>query len=154
MLKILVPAVAALGLVTTAAQTQSAALQGATGQAVAWHLSHDGEMAKLAYGVSNSDQLALMVTCSAGSTDVAIYGDVRPIAVKQRSDSGPSAPDPLSGGDATEAVVPLSDAGLADLSRRGRMTVTSDEQTFQLAATQQERRVVDRFLAYCQSGQA
>ncbi len=154
MLKILVPAVAAFGLLTTAAQTQSAALDSASGQPVAWHLSHDGERAKLAYGISNSDHLALMVTCAAGNTDVAIYGDVRPIGLSKRNDSGPFAPDPLSGGDASEAVVPLSAAGLADLSRRGRMTVTSDEQVFQLAATQQERRVVDRFLAYCQTGQA
>ena len=152
MLKIVVPAIAALGLLTTAAQTQSAALDSASGQPVAWHLSHDGERAKLAYGVSNSDHLALMVSCAAGNPDVAVYGDVRPIGVSTRTDPGPFAPDPLSGGDASEAVVPLSVAGLGDLSRRGRMTVTSDEEVFQLVATQHERRVVDRFLAYCRTG--
>lgn len=152
MLKILVPAVAAIGLVTAAAQTQSADVDSAQ-PAVAWHLSHDGEVAKLAYGVSNSDQLALMVTCEAGATDVAVYGDVRPVAVAMMPANGPMAPDPLSGGDAVEAIVPLSDAGLDDLSRQGRMTVKADERTFQLAATQLERRAVDRFLAYCQTGQ-
>ena len=153
MLKILVPAIAAIGLVTAAAQTQSAALDSGQPAAVAWHLSHDGEVAKLAYGVSNSDQLALMVTCAAGATDVAVYGDVRPVALADVNADGPMAPDPLSGGDAFESIVPLSKAGLDDLSRNGRMTVRADDQTFQLAATQQERRAVDRFLAYCQTGQ-
>jgi hypothetical protein len=152
--KILLPAAAALSLVAFAATTQSADLTVETAQPVAWHLSHDGEVAKLAYGASNSDHLALMVTCAAGAPDVAVYGDVRPIAVSMRPVSGPSMPDPLSGGDASEAIVPLADAGLSDLSSKGRMTVKSDERTFQLAATQQERRVVDRFLAYCETGQA
>lgn len=153
MLKILIPAVAAIGLVAAAAQTQSAALDDVQSAPVAWHLSHDGEVAKLAYGVSNSDQLALMVTCAAGETDVAVYGDVRPVATMNQPSDGPKMPDPLSGGDAFESVLPLSDAGLNELSRKGRMTVVSDERTFQLAATQQERRAVDRFLAYCQTGQ-
>lgn len=150
---LLIPAVAALGLVTFAATTQSADLE-ADGAPVAWHLSHDGEVAKLAYGASNSDHLALMVTCDPGAPEVAVYGDVRPLAVANTPQTGPYMPDPLSGGDASEAVVPLADAGLADLANKGRMTVKSDDRTFQLGASIQERRVVDRFLAYCQTGQA
>ena len=154
MREILIPAIAALGLVTTAAHTRSNTPDSLSGQAVAWHLSHDGERAKLAFGVANSDQLALMMTCAAGDTDVAIYGDVQPIGANMPGIAGPEVPDPLSGGDASEITLPLSDAGFADLSRRGRMVVTSDGQVFQLAATQQERRIVDRFLAYCRTGQA
>lgn len=154
MLRILVPVVAAFGVLATAAQTQSETLDTAYGQPVAWHLSHDGEMAKLAYGVSRSDHLALLVACAAGDKDVTIYGDVRPIGVTNRTGAVPFAPDPLSGGDASEAIVPMSASGLGDLSRRGRMTVVADDRTYQIAATQQERRVVDRFLAYCRTGQA
>lgn len=154
MLRVLVPGVLALGLATTAAQTQSTPLDEATGQPVAWHLSHDGALAKLAYGASNSDDLALMVTCSAGETDVAIYGDVMPIGVTSQTGSRPFSPDPLSGGEASEENVALSEVGLGELSRKGRMTVIADERIYQLAATRQERRVVDRFLAYCRTGQA
>lgn len=154
MLKILVPAFTALGLLSAAAQTQSAAVDTISNAPVAWHLSHDGEVAKLAYGVTNSDHLALMVTCAAGETDVTVYGDVRPVGMSTPLLTTAFTPDPLSGGDASEAVVPLLNAGLGDLSRKGRMTVISDDGTFQLAATQQERRIVDRFLAYCRSGSA
>jgi len=151
---LLIPAVAALGLVTFAATTQSADMEADGAQPVAWHLSHDGEVAKLAYGASNSDHLALMVTCAPGAPEVAVYGDVRPVAVADAGPTGPYMPDPLSGGDASEAVVPLADAGLGDLANKGRMAVKSEDRTFQLAASAQERRVVDRFLAYCQTGQA
>lgn len=152
MLKILVPAVAAFGLLSAAAQTQSAAVDSISGAPVAWHLSQEGEVAKLAYGAPDSDNLALMVTCAAHDTDVTVYGDVRPAGLSVPSGTAAFAPDPLSGGDASEAVVPLLNAGLGDLSRKGRMTVISDDGTFQLAATRQERRIVDRFLAYCRSG--
>jgi hypothetical protein len=152
MLKILVPAVAAFGLLSAAAQTQSAAVDNISGAPAAWHLSQDGEVAKLAYGAPDSDHLALMVTCAAGETDVTVYGDVRPVGMSVPSVTTAFAPDPLSGGDASETVVPLLNAGLGDLSRKGRMTVMSDDGIFQLAATRQERRIVDRFLAYCRSG--
>ena len=161
MFKVLVPAVAALGLVAFAASTQSADIDTAVSTVepvasapVAWHLSHDGEVAKLAYGASNSDLIALMVTCAAGATDVAVYGDMRPIAANLIETSGPAMPDPLSGGAASETVMPLADAGLRDLADKGRMAVKGGEETFQLAATQQERRVVGRFLSYCETGRA
>lgn len=161
MFKVLVPAVAALGLVAAAASTQSAdidttvsTVQPIASAPVAWHLSHDGEVAKLAYGASNSDLIALMVTCAAGSTDVAVYGDMRPVAASDLRGSGPIMPDPLSGGLASETVMPLANAGLRDLADKGRMAVKGGDQTFQLAATEQERRVVGRFLSYCETGHA
>jgi hypothetical protein len=88
MFKILVPAVAALGLVAFAAKTQdwshedaepAAAMTAASAMPVmGWHLSYEGSMAKLAYGVENSDQLAMMVTCAPGDRSAVIYGDVLP----------------------------------------------------------------------------
>lgn len=152
MLKILVPAVAAFGLLSAAVQTQSAAVDNMPDAPMAWHLSQDGELARLAYGAMDSDHLALLVTCVAGETDVTVHGDVRPVGMSVPSVATAFAPDPLSGGDAFEAVVPLLNAGLDDLSRKGGMTVISDDGIFQLAATRQERRIVDRFLAYCRSG--
>lgn len=154
MFKILVPAAAALGLLAFAANTQSADRPAALDVPVAWHLSHDGEVAKLAYGASNSDLLALMVTCAPGATDVAVYGDMKPIAASRIAWSGPAMPDPLSSGEASEAIIPLADAGLRDLADKGRMAVKGGEDVFHLAATRQERLVVDRFLAYCESGRA
>ena len=86
MFKILVPAVAAIGLVALAAKTQAVASEDTTAvtQSIAaepvlgWYVSYEGSMAKLAYGVANSDQLSMMVTCAPGDRSAVIYGDVVP----------------------------------------------------------------------------
>lgn len=156
MFKVLLPAVAALGLVTFAAQSQGAASDGEMTQPVmSWTLHHEGSLAKLAYGVPNSDQLALMVTCVPGDRRATVYGDVQLEAASVVQTVYGSQPiDPLSGGLAEEQRIALNDSALERLADRGRMTVVGDAGRFHLEAGAQERRLVGDFLAYCGAGRA
>jgi hypothetical protein len=156
MFKVLIPAVAALGLVAFAAQTKGEGVDAQPQAAMGWHLSHEGEMAKLAYGVENSDQLALMMTCAPGDSSAVVYGDVQPAGPRliQASTSGPAAIDPLSGGEAFETRIGLGDAGLKTLADKGRLRVNGDAGTFDLPATRDERRMIAGFLAYCGTDRA
>lgn len=141
MFKILVPAVAILGLAAFAARTQPVAtpLSAAPVAAVmGWHVSHEGETAKLAYGVANSDQLAMMVTCAPGDATAAVYGDVRPAVAKTET---ASAMD--------ETRVSVRDVALRDLADKGAMTVVGEGGAFRVAASGHERRAIGEFLDYC-----
>ncbi len=158
MFKVLIPAIAALGFVAVAAQSTVAAPE-AQAQletpVMGWSVHYEGALAKLAYGVPNSDQLALMVTCMPGNATAAVYGDVRPQAARlMRTAMTSSAIDPLSGGDAEEFLMPANDPSLLSLAERGRMTVVGDAGVFHIAANAQERRVARDFLAYCSPGRA
>lgn len=159
MFKILIPAVAALGLIAFAAQSQGADVNGVEASrstpVMSWSVHHEGALAKLAYGVANSDQLALMVSCQPGDATAVVYGDVQPEAAGLIQASLPSqAVDPLSGGEADETRISLNDPALTGLASGGRMTVRGDAGLFQLAASQDERRMVGDFLAYCSAGRA
>lgn len=158
MFKVLIPAAAAVVLVAVAARTQSAetvALEGVPAPVMAWHLSHEGAMAKLAYGVANSDQLALMITCSPGDATAVVYGDVQPDTPRLITAAyGPAPLDPMSGGDADETRVSLHDASLAGLVSRGLLRVRGDAGAFTLRADEAERRTISGFLAYCGSSRA
>ena len=155
MFKFAIPAVAALGLIAVAAQsraTDTAPDAGAapTPMAMGWHLSHEGSMAKLAYGVANSDQLALMMTCEPGQSQAVIYGDVQPASPRlYRASMTAAAIDPLSGGMADEARISLRDPTLQKLATRGKLTVEGDAGHFELTANAGERRLVSQFFAYC-----
>ena len=153
MFKILVPAVAAMGLVAFAAQTRTPTYDiDAAPVAMGWHLSHKGTMAKLAYGVENSDQLALMMTCEPGRSSVVVYGAVQPLAPQLIQAADRSAElDPLSGGDATEVRIALRDPTLQSLASRGVLRVRGDAGDFDLTAAPDEQRVAANFLAYCGS---
>ena len=156
MFKFAIPAVAALGMIVVAAQSGAANLDaGAEGAAVpmGWHLTHEGSMAKLAYGVANSDQLALMMTCEPGQAQAIVYGDVQPASPRLHKASLTStAIDPLSGGLADEARIPLRDPALLKLARRGTLDVEGEAGHFELTAGGDERRLVSAFLAYCGTG--
>jgi hypothetical protein len=145
MFKVLIPAAAAVALVAFAARTQPLdAFPPVETPTMSWHLSHEGAMAKLAYGVENSDQLALMVTCSPGDAAAVVYGDVQPDTPRLIAAShGPAPLDPMSGGDATEARLSLQDASLTGLASRGAMRVQGDSGRFVLKAGPDERRMLD-----------
>ena len=155
MFKFAIPAVAALGLIAVAAQsraTDTAPDAGAapTPMAMGWHLSHEGAMAKLAYGVANSDQLALMMTCEPGQAQAIVYGDVQPASPHlHRASMTSAAIDPLSGGLADESRISLRDPTLVRLVRRGTLAVEGDAGHFELTADRDERRLVSEFFAYC-----
>jgi len=161
MFKILIPAVAALGLVAFTAQTNTLTVDSAdlapvtTASAMGWHLSHEGAIAKLAYGVENSDQLALMLTCMPGDASAVVYGDVQPATPRLiLASTGPADLDPLSGGDAYETRIPVRDAALCGLADGRGMAVIGEAGTFRLNASDDERRVVGDFLAYCGTARA
>ncbi|HYC66773.1 hypothetical protein [Brevundimonas sp.] len=152
MFKFAIPAVAALGLIAVAAQSQAdnGDVPGAGALPMSWHLSHEGSMAKLAYGVANSDQLALMMTCEPGQAQAVVYGDVQPDSPRLIRASMTAAPiDPLSGGMADETRIPLRDPALQKLAASGTLAVLGDAGHFELTATGDERRLVREFFAYC-----
>ena len=152
MFKFAIPAVAALGLIAVAAQSQAdnADVQAGPAVPMAWHLSHEGSMAKLAYGVANSDQLALMMTCEPGQAQAMVYGDIQPDSPRLIQAAMTSAPiDPLSGGLADESRISLRDPALQKLARSGRLDVLGEAGHFELTATGDERRLVREFFAYC-----
>ena len=154
MFKFAIPAVAALGLIAVAAQSQAdnAEAVGTSAVPMSWHLSHEGSMAKLAYGVANSDQLALMMTCEPGQAQAAVYGDVQPASPRlTKASMTAAAIDPLSGGLADETRISLRDPALQKLARRGKLEVEGDAGHFELTADGDERRLVSEFFAYCGS---
>lgn len=139
MFKILIPAVAAIGLLAFAAKTQAVAGDPAeSGDSMAWHLSQEGDMAKLAYGVANSDQLAMMVTCAPGDPTAAIYGEVYPAS---------ATPDASAG--MPETRLPVRDPALRGLAETGAIRVVGDQGAFVIRASASERRGVGQFLSYC-----
>lgn len=150
MLKFAIPAVAALGLIAAAAQSSAtnSDIQLVSGE-MGWHLSREEGMAKLAYGVENSDQLALMMTCEPGRPLATLYGDVQPASPRLIHASASTAIDPLSGGLADEARISVRDPALRDLARKGTLAVEGDAGTFELTATPKERRLIGEFFAYC-----
>ncbi|MGZ9098450.1 MAG: hypothetical protein ACXW3O_01985 [Brevundimonas sp.] len=156
MFKIAIPAVAALGLIAFAAQSQATNADARTGGApMGWHLSHEGQMAKLAYGVANSDQLALMMTCERGQAQAVVYGDVQPASPRLiKASMSAGAIDPLGGGLADEARISTRDPALQQLAQVGKMPVEGEAGRFELTATRDERRVIDDFFAYCGTDRA
>lgn len=152
MLKTVIPAVAALGLVALAGQALTSPPATSGEAAAGWHLLHEGSMAKLAYGLADSDQVALMMTCSPGDRTAVVYGDVQPrAATLQNASMGPQAIDPLSDGEALEARVSLADPTLDRLARAGRLAVQTEAGDQQLTASRAERRMIQGFLSYCAS---
>lgn len=156
MFKIAIPAVAALGLIAFAAQSQPTQPDAGPGVVpMGWHLSHEGPTAKLAYGVANSDQLALMMICEQGQADAVVYGDVQPTSPRliKASMTG-TAIDPLSGGLADESRISISDPAMQQLARRGTLAVHGEGGRFELTATSEERRLIGVFFAYCGTDRA
>ena len=154
MLKFAIPAVAALGMIAVAAQSRAthAEMETVAAAPMGWHLSHEGPTAKLAYGVANSDQLALMMTCEPGQSTASVYGDVQPASPRlTKASMTPAAIDPLSGGLADETRISLRDPALQKLARRGKLEVEGDAGHFELTADGDERRLVSEFFAYCGS---
>ena len=153
MFKFALPAVAALGLIAVAAHSQANNADGTNVVPMSWHLSHEGSMAKLAYGVANSDHLALMMTCEPGQAHAVVYGDVQPASPRLlKASMRAGAIDPVSGELADEARIALADPALRTLAHSGKLAVEGDAGHFELSATGDERRLVREFFAYCGTG--
>lgn len=163
MLKILIPAVAALGLVAHAAQSYTAEEGVAPtlldsvatapveiappAPALDWHFHKEGDTAKLAYGVANSDQLVLMLTCTAGDDKVATLGSVR--AVAETASDEQSYEDPMTGGVLHEAAIDKADSALNALAATGTMTVETANGMTALGTSSSDKAAVKAFFASC-----
>ncbi|GAA0869194.1 hypothetical protein GCM10009116_10300 [Brevundimonas basaltis] len=155
MFKFAIPAAAALGLIAVAAQSRAtdASPEALAPAPMGWHLTHEGQMAKLAYGVANSDHVALMMTCEPGAAQATVYGDVHPASPRLiHASMKAETIDPLGGGLADEARIPLRDPALRKLADSGKLTVEGEAGHFELTAKGDERRLVNAFFAYCGSG--
>ena len=151
MFKVLAPAVAACALVAFAARTQTVE-SSPEAPAMAWRLSFEDSLAKLTYGVANSDHLAVMITCVPGESTAVVYGEAQPDSPRLVNASmGPAALDPLTGGDAYETVIPLQDASLTNLASGGSIRLIGDTGATVLRADRAERRLAADFLTYCGS---
>lgn len=172
MFKILIPAVAALGLVAHAAQSYTAE-DGApvalverlattpveiapAAPALGWHFHTEGDTAKLAYGVANSDQLVLMLMCKDGEDKVSTLGSVR--AVADTASGQTSYEDPMTGGILHESEIDKHDAALADLAKTGKITVVSDQGKVTIESVPgsavADQEAVNAFFASCGSAPA
>jgi hypothetical protein len=156
MFRFAIPAVAALGLIAAAAQSSANNSEAAPAvEGMGWHLSHEGSMAKLAYGMPNSDQLALMMTCEPGRAQAMVYGEVQPASPRLvHASTGPTEIDPLGGGLLDEARISTRDPALRRLQRTGALAVDGEAGRFELTATREERRLIDAFFDWCGADRA
>ena len=151
MLKVLIPAVGLLGAVAFAAQPATPVLEVQENPSpMGWHLHHEGSMAKLAYGVANSDQLVLMMTCAPGDGAAVIYGDVKLADARlERVSDVQTAADPLSGGEAFESRVSLRSPALLGLAEGHGVRLEGQAGVRRVGATEAEREAIGYFLSHC-----
>lgn len=149
------PVLAILALAAIASQATTRAQPQIETEVAGWHVLREGPLAKLAYGLPDSDHLALMLTCTPGEGAAEVYGDIQPYSpTLQQASLAPRPVDPLSDGEAFEARLPLDDAALTGLARDGRMPVLTEAGERRLTATRDEQRLIQGFLGYCASGRA
>lgn len=155
MLKIALPALAALGLVAFAAQTMATDAGQTSSQVdgMGWHVNYDDHVARLFYGVANSDQLAVMMSCRVGNGEIVTMGAVQPIAARS-SGSTDADIDPLSGELIEMRAMSAHDPAMVRLVRSGRLGVEDEDSKFDLSATPVERQVIRRFLDDCGTSRA
>lgn len=150
MFRFLIPATALLATLAMAARTEPQPPDASA--TMTWSLSHEGDLAKLAYGVPNSDHLSVMLTCAPGAA-VSVYGPVRPDSPALMQASVATAPiDPLSGELLVEARLPRDDRALVQLASGAGLPVVNDlEERSLIPADATGRRLTRAFLAHCAS---
>lgn len=126
---------------------------------VGWHLVQEGDQAKLAYGVANTDQILVMFACAAGDRSVQVFGlaapetdSVRFTSAARTTDVGVETElDPMSGSAMIETALPLSAAALQGFRETGRLTLTSDDgRSVPAHAVQSEHADVRAFFDHCE----
>ncbi|HEV7228575.1 hypothetical protein [Brevundimonas sp.] len=149
MLKYLIPVAATVAFAAFAAQSRSEAVIDETpvDGRLAWHLSHEGEMAKLAYGVAHSDQIVIMLTCAPGDARVQAFGVVTPAGVAVEEGSVPV--DPLTGLAMTDVAVDVNSHALSSLRDGAALPVVGEAGQADLPVTQGDKAVIDGFFAHC-----
>jgi hypothetical protein len=149
MLKYLIPVAATVAFAAFAAQSRSEAVVDETpvDGRLAWHLSHEGDMAKLAYGVAHSDQIVIMLTCAPGDAQAQAFGVVTPAGVAVQE--GPAPVDPLTGLAMADVAVDMNSRTMASLRDGGAMPVVGEAGPADLPVTPGDKAVIDGFFAHC-----
>ncbi|MBN8551947.1 MAG: hypothetical protein J0L52_03505 [Caulobacterales bacterium] len=128
-------------------------------QPIGWHLVHQGDQARLAYGIADSDQILVMFSCAAGDQQVHVFGQAAPETRSVRLTSASltsdiavvTEMDPLSGVPVIEAEIPLRSAALRGFRENGRLTLTAGDGRAILAhAMQAELASVQVFFEHCE----
>lgn len=158
MFRVLIPAALLTAVLAYAARTEgalpAAALEPATGVEMTWALTSEGDMAKLTYGVPNSDHLAIMMTCAPGE-GVQVYGPLMPASPMLRQAGGAAPIDPLSGELMQDIRLPAGDRVLDAMTRGRALRVVNDTgEAHALPVDDAEARLAERFLDHCASGRA
>ncbi|HEV7353838.1 MAG TPA: hypothetical protein VGN74_11995 [Brevundimonas sp.] len=150
MFRFLIPATAILATLALAGRTEPQTVDGAT--PMQWTLTHEGDLAKLAYGVPNSDHLAVMLTCSPGEA-VNAWGPVRPDSpALMRAAMAPAPIDPLSGELLLDLRLASDDPALISLARGDGLPVVNDDDVrARIPAGPEGRRLAAAFLGHCAS---
>lgn len=126
--------------------------------AAGWHLLHEGDRAKLAYGLANSDQILVMFSCAAGDETVEVFGLAAPeadeVVLTSASLRSPIAVepvfDPISGSTAIETTLPVEAEALEGFRESGRLTLAADTgETVPVHAVQAELPQVRAFFDHC-----
>lgn len=126
---------------------------------VGWFLTHEGDEARLAYGVADTDQVLVMLACTAGSASVHVFGlaspedeTVRLVSASQVSSvSAPIAVDPLTGATVIEGHLPTQAEALQGFRQTGRLSLTlGDGPAVPAHAVQAELPQVRAFFDHCE----
>lgn len=120
------------------------------------HFIDEGENAKLAYGMTNSDSVALMLECAKGSRNIEITdtarGNDRKLMLKSgeaRSDfGGVIAPGP--GGGVISASGKTDTPALKAFRETGQIEVQNGGRRYGVTASSAEHADVKRFFAVCE----
>ena len=138
-----------------AACSHDSASQSASGRFGLFY-NDQGEMAALAYGAPNSDDVALMFECAKGTgrvevTDVAgATAAPRLILASSGSTSDLAASEVSADGpDLLVARTDISAPALQAFRRSGKMKVAYGATSYTLAASNAERQGVERFFKAC-----
>lgn len=123
-----------------------------------WHFHQDGAEAKLAYGVANSDDLRLGLTCARGAGEVELSRDAEPDAAPGiRLESGGetetiatrSEPSELSGGVFLTGRIATAHPVMARFRQTGWLAQWVGERREMMAPQPRSRSVIADFLAHC-----
>lgn len=125
---------------------------------VGWHLVYEGDRAKLAYGIADTDQILVMFSCGAGDRTVQVFGQVTPDTESVRltsaslmSDVAVEAEvDPLSGAMVAETEMPVRSSALQGFRDSGRLTLAAaGGREVPAHALQAEQADVRAFFDHC-----
>lgn len=124
-----------------------------------WHLVHEGDRAKLAYGVANTDQVLVMFSCAAGEPMVEVFGlaapetdSIRFTSATLTTDVGVEPEhDPISGSAMIDTEIPTSAHALQGFRDTGRLNLTTDDgRSVPAHAVQSEQADVRAFFDHCE----